>query len=172
MTERESQSGKPVSDLPEDAAALRKMAELVGAERGRKQEAVGLWRRYLEVVGPAQSGEALLGLGRALVEAHREGEAVDVLRRCTDEMPASFGAYALLGEILRELGDLEAAADTLKRALALKPDDVQARVSLVICLDALGRRLESEAALSALRDTSAGDPAVLALVQELLQRRE
>lgn len=172
MTDRASRSGEPVSDVPEDAATLRKLAELAGAQRGRKHEAVDLWRRYLEVVDPARSGEALLELGRALVEARREGEAVDVLRRCTEEVPESFDAYALLGEILRQTGELEAAVDALKRAVELRPNDVQPQVSLVVCLDALGRRSESETVLSALRESGAGSPAVRALVQELSQRRE
>jgi Flp pilus assembly protein TadD len=172
MTDREIQPGGPGSEVPEDAALLRKKAELAGAERGGKNEAVDLWRRYLEVVDPAGTGEALLELGRALVRARREGEAADVLRRCVEELPDSFEAHALLGEILRQTGELEAAVGALKRAAELSATELQPQVSLVFCLDALGRRSEADAALRVLTESGASNPAVRALVQELLQRRE
>ncbi len=172
MTSGEKRSSERVSGTREDAAALRERAQLAGAERGRRQEAVDLWRRYLVVVGSSGTGEALLELGRALVEARREEEAVDVLRRCTEEWPDCFDAYGLLGEVLRQTGDLEAAVGALERAVALRPDDVQPKVSLVICLDALGRRPEAEKALASLGERGANNPAIRALVQELLQRRE
>lgn len=172
MTTRDGRSSDPVSEQAKIAEMLRKKAEAVSAERGRQDEAVDLWRRYLEVADGTGVGEALLELGRALVKARREGEAVDVLRRCTKELPESFEAHALLGEILKQTGRLEAAVEALERATELKPDDVQPLVSRVICLEALGRRSDAAAALAALRESSAGNPAVAALMQELLQRRE
>jgi tetratricopeptide (TPR) repeat protein len=172
MKDREERSGGSGAGVPGDAAALRRKAELVGTERGRRNEAVDLWRRYLEVVEPAGTREALYELGRALVQARRAEEAIDVLRRCTMEWPGFFEAHALLGEVLKQTGDLEAAVEALKRATELSPGDVQPLASLAICLEALGRRSEADAALSALRESSAGNPAVWALMQELLQRRE
>ena len=76
--------GEGKSKMPDDAATLREQAESAGAERGRKQEAVDLWRRYLEIAEPPQVGEALLGLGRALVEAR-------CVPRCApDDFPGRF----------------------------------------------------------------------------------
>jgi Flp pilus assembly protein TadD len=160
-----------VTERAKAVETLRKRAEAASAERGRQDEAVDLWRRYLDVVDGTGMGEALLELGRALVKARREGEAVDVLRRCTEALPESFEAHALLGEILKQTGRLAAAVEALERAAELNPDDVQALVSLVVCLEALGRRSDAEAALAALRQRGAGNPAVAALMQELLQRR-
>ncbi len=172
MKNRGERSGGSGSGVPVGAAALRMKAESVGAERDRKNEAVDLWLRYLEVVEPAGTREALYELGRALVQARRDEEAIDVLRRCATEWPESFEAHALLGEVLKQAGDLEAAVGALKRATELSPGDVQPLASLAICLEALGRQSEADAALSALRESSAGNPAVWALMQELLQRRE
>lgn len=157
--------------MPDDAAELRERAEKVGAERGRKQEAVELWRRHLESVGSSQIGEALLGLGRALVEARCVEEAVDVLSRCAGELPNSFEAHDLLGQVSRETGRLEAAVAAFRRAAELGPGEIQPRVALVVCLDALGRSAEADEVIRTLGACSSRDPAIRALLQELLQRR-
>lgn len=159
------------SRASEDAAAIRERAERLGAERGGKEEAVELWRRYLEIVQPSQVGDALLGLGRALVEARRDEEAVDVLQRCVEESPECFAAHDLLGQMLKQSGRLESAVEAFKRAAALSPGDVQPKVALVGCLDALGRSEEADDVIRALGARGARDPAVGALVRELLQRR-
>jgi len=161
----ERRSGK------ENAAAVRERAEKLSAERGRKEEAVELWRRYVEIVEPSKIGEALLGLGRALVEARRDGEAVDVLRRCVEESPGCLAAHDLLGQVLKQSGSLEAAVEAFKRAAELSPGDVQSRVALVGCLEALGRREEADDVIRALGARGVRDPAIGALIRELLQRR-
>jgi len=172
MKDREGRSGGSGSNVPADAAALRRKAELLSAERDRKNEAVDLWRRYLEAVEPAGTREALYELGRALVKARRDEEAIDVLRRCAAEWPESFEVHALLGEVLKQNGDLEAAVGALERATELSPGDVQSLASLAVCLEALGRRSEADAALGALRESRVENPAVRALLRELMQRRE
>lgn len=159
------------SKTEDDAATLREKAERLGRERGRKEEAVDLWRRYLQVVERSKIGEALLGLGRALVEARRDEEAVDVLRRCVEESPECFAAHDLLGQLFKQSGMLEVAVEAFQRAAELSPDDLQPKVALVGCLDALGRSAEADELIRALGVRGARDPAIGALVRELLQRR-
>lgn len=172
MTDRERHLRDRISEAPEDAAALRELAELVAAERGRRDEVVDIWRRYLEVIDPSRTGEALLALARAQVEARRESDAIETLRRCTAEWPECFAAFDLLGELLRHAGEYDAAIEALQRAAELEPESVRPRVALVSCFDAAGRLAEAEAALEGLRRLGAGDPAVRALAQELARRRE
>lgn len=172
VTDRERRLRERVRETPEDVDALRELAGVVGNARTRKDEAVDLWRRYLEVAGREQVGEALLALGRAQVEARRDREAIETLRRCTVEWPTCFAAFDLLGELLRLEGEHEAAVEALQRAVELDPRSLRPRVALVSCFDALGRAAEAETALREVRELDSGDPAILALVQELMQRRE
>jgi lipopolysaccharide biosynthesis regulator YciM len=171
MTDQERRLRERVHEAPDDAPALRELAELVGRARTRKGEDVDLWRRYLEVAGGELIGEALLALGRAQVEARKEREAVETLRRCTVEWPTCFTAFDLLGELLRLEGEHEAAVEALQRAIELDPSAIRPRLALVSCFDALGRAADAEAALEHVRELDPGDPAILALVQELVQRR-
>lgn len=159
------------SNTEDDAATLREKAEKLGSERGRREEAVDLWRRYLHVVEQSKLGEALLGLGRALVAARRDEEAVDVLRRCVEVSPECFAAHDLLGQLLKQAGMLEEAVEAFQRAAESSPDDLQPKLALVGCLDALGRTAEADELIRALAVRGARDPAVGALVRELLQRR-
>jgi tetratricopeptide (TPR) repeat protein len=172
VTDGEGRLRERLREVPEDTTALRELAELVGKARTRKDEAVDLWHRYLEVAGPEHIGEALLALGRAQVEARKEREAIETLRQCTVETSTCFAAFDLLGELLRREGELEAAVEALQRAGELDPRAIRPRVALVSCLDALGRAAEAEAALDEVRELGSDDPAILALVQELMQRRE
>jgi Flp pilus assembly protein TadD len=171
MTDRERKLRERTIEAPEDAEAVRQLAELVGGQRGRKREAVELWSRYLTVVDASQTAEALLALARAQVEARQVSTAVETLRRCVDEAPGEAEAFDLLGELLRGSGDLEAAAEALRRAVELEPQSIRPRLALVNCLDVLGRSDEAGSELEAVRDMAAGDPALNALVMELVQRR-
>jgi Flp pilus assembly protein TadD len=94
-----------------------------------------------------------------------------VLRRCADELPDRVEVHDLLGHVLKQTGNLEEAVVSFQRAVELAPDEVQPQVALALCLDALGRSEDADAAIRALGEHGAKDPAVRALVQELLQRR-
>jgi tetratricopeptide (TPR) repeat protein len=170
LTEQELR--ERIDEAPGDPAALRQLAQLVGRQRGRKDEAVALWLRYLDVAPGSEKAEALLALGRAQVEARRYDEAIETLTRCTAEDPRNLSGLELLGELLRHRGLFEEAVGVFKRAVELEPEAVQPRVALVSCFDALGRPAEAEAVLAQIRGMGTGDPAVLALVQELMRRRE
>ena len=172
MADRERELRTRIAASPGDAEALRELAELVGAGRGRKDEAVELWSGYVHLAEPEDTAEALLALGRAQVEARRNDEAIRTLRRCAEDAPEFFPVFDLLGELLRQAGRLEEAVETLQRAVELDATAVRPRLALVGCLDALDRPREAEATLAAVRALGSSDPAVLALVQELMRRRE
>ena len=158
--------------MPGDAEALRQLAKLVGRHRGRKDEAVGIWLRYVGAVPSSQKAGALFALARAQVEARQNDEAIETLRRCTAEDPGMFGGLELLGELLRQVGRFEEAVGVFERAVEIDSEAVQPRVALVSCFDALGRPRSAEGVLAQVRAMGTGDPAVLALVQELMRRRE
>jgi len=161
-----------VGEVPGEPEALRQLAELVGRHRGRKGEAVEIWLRYVDAAPSSEKAEALLALARAQVEARQNEEAIETLQRCTAEDPGIFAGLELLGELLRQVGRIEEAVGVFERAVEIDWQAVQPRVALVSCFDALGRPREAEAVLAQVRAMGTGDPAVLALVQELMRRRE
>ncbi len=171
MSDREAQLRARLAAVPGEAETIRELAELVGAARNRKDEAVKLWERYAGLVDAVRTEAALLALARAQIEARCEDAAIETLQRCAARTPESFEAFDLLGELLRRDGRLEEAAQALRRAAELDPKAVRPRLALVTCLDGLGQSAEAQAALDEVRRLASGDPAVLALVQELMRRR-
>lgn len=171
MSEREEELRERLAEEPDDPQATRELARLVGERRDRKAEAVELWQRHLKTVGQAERASALLALGRAQVEARREVEAIETLRRCTREAPDTPQAFELLAELSRRAGDLGSAVEALRRAIELQPGALQPQLALVACLDELGRDGEAQEVLSNVRRMAAGDPAVAALLRELMHRR-
>jgi predicted Zn-dependent protease len=171
VDEREKTLRDRIADSPADAEALRELAARVGAQRGRKEEAAELWRRYVDEVDASRKAEATLALARAQVEARQVSAAIETLHRCTAEAPGSAEAFDLLGELLRGAGELKEAVEALHKAVELDPEAIRPRLALVSCLDALGRSDEAGEQLEAVRALGAGDPAVNALVMELMQRR-
>jgi len=161
-----------LDETPEDVGVLRQLAERVSHDRGRREEAVELWQRYADAVPESQKGEALLALGRAQVQARQNEQAIETLRRCASEQSAMFDGLELLGELFRQEGRFEEAVGAFEKAVEIDPKAVQPRFALVACFDALGKPREAEAVLAQVRAIGTGDPAVLALVQELMRRRE
>jgi predicted O-linked N-acetylglucosamine transferase (SPINDLY family) len=92
-------------------------------------------------------------------EAHRAGrsaEAVVILRRATRRNPDRYEAFALLGQVLLDLRDHAAAAETFARATELAPAAPGLASALALSLKALGRARE---AIPALERALAVDPA-------------
>ena len=130
-----------------------------------------LWQRYVETVAEDGLGEALFSLASAQIEARQEADAVATLRRCVEVEPDWAEAFDLLGEVLRRAGELEGAAEALERAASLDPEAVRPRVALATVYDAMGRRDEASELLRSLGRRAADNPALRALVQELMHRR-
>ena len=65
---------------------------------------------------------ALYNLGIAVAEQGRDAEAVPFFERAEKSGPATVGLLNALARAYREIGDLPRAAATLRRSLALKPD--------------------------------------------------
>lgn len=171
LSDRESQLRQRLELDPEDGEALRELASLVGEARDRKAESVELWQRYVETVAEDGLGEALFSLASAQIGARQEADAVATLRRCVEVEPDWAEAFDLLGEVLRRAGELEGAAEALERAASLDPEAVRPRVALATVYDAMGRRDEASELLRSLGRRAADNPALRALVQELMHRR-
>jgi Flp pilus assembly protein TadD len=65
---------------------------------------------------------ALYNLGIAVAEQGRNAEAVPFFERAEKSGPATVGMLNALARAYRQIGDLPRAAATLRRSLALKPD--------------------------------------------------
>ena len=122
MTDKEQQIRDRIAGDPSDAEALRELAEHVGAKRDRKDEAVELWRRYVEVVDAGETSQALFRLANAQVQARRDPEAIEVLERCTQIAPEYAEAFDLLSS--KDAGTrrdiAKVIADVLKEGQAQK----------------------------------------------------
>jgi tetratricopeptide (TPR) repeat protein len=68
--------------------------------------------------------------GRALMERKRFGEAVRVFQQNASDHPDSFEAHLDLGEAYLGAGNPAEAANSLEKALSLKPDDAAAKALL------------------------------------------
>ena len=100
-------------------------------ERGRHADAERLLRQALRA--KPDFPQARVVLACALDAQGKLEAAVTEL----DGM-ADFGALFIRAGILRRLGKLDAAAETLRRAVALDPDNLDARTSLFHVLEAQG----------------------------------
>lgn len=121
--------------------ALRKL--------GRHAAAVASLRAALERA--PEHAEQWSNLGLALRDAGDDAAALDAFARAVSLRPDHSALRRNLGNAKLRVGRtdeaLMAAEDALRDALALDPDDVDARVDLATCLAALGRPHEAREAL-------------------------
>ncbi|HEX5270969.1 MAG TPA: tetratricopeptide repeat protein, partial [Gemmataceae bacterium] len=122
--------------------------------QGRLKEALALVREFL--AADPSDAHMLVGLGVVLLQAGDLAGAEQALRKAESLAPDSLDpTYHLAvvlykqGERLEGAGDrdaaakFEAAADTARRVLAVKPDHAQAHGFLGLALKHLGRRKEA-----------------------------
>jgi tetratricopeptide (TPR) repeat protein len=108
----------------------------------------------------ARHPQALLMLGLIEQQRQRYVEARALLERAVEAQPGSADAHALLGQVLRDLGEDEAALAAWDRALALQPERGDLLFNRGNLLRDLGR---VEAAISSYDEALAhsGDDAVV-----------
>jgi tetratricopeptide (TPR) repeat protein len=116
-----------------------------------------------EAVAVLESGLALapdvvdlrMELGYVHFKRNSRAEARAMFVQVLAAAPERPDAWAALAKVMAMDGEYAAAADTYRRALALRPDDDASRNSLGICLLELGERDAGEANL---RAATRGDP--------------
>ncbi len=171
MNDRERELRERVEANPTDPEALAELARLVGRQREGKLEAVELRKRQVEAAAAADVADAMMSLARAQVEARRDADAIETVRQLAENEPDTAEAFELLGELYRRIGATEEAVGAFRRAAELQPDAVQPRVALLVCLNDLGRSEEAREVVASIQEIGSGDPAVTALVRQLLQGR-
>ena len=154
-------------------------SELGKVERGRRQldaaiEAFAQALRIDSVHLPSLlgMGQVLLAAGRqeegsALLERHREEAALqdrlEAAHRAAAQPDASVDVVLQLAELCRRRNDLEAAESALRRALAMAPEFVPARLALANHLLHQREIGDAETLIEGLGTEQAKDPAVLFL---------
>ncbi len=127
---------------PEDAAALRSLAEIYGATN-RAREAIALWRRLAEL-NPTDAG-LLRQLAQALLAAQAVTEAIEVLCAAIALEPANARAHNNLGLARLRAGDAAAAVVSLTQALAFDPGYALAHMNLGLAYQRLSRDADARA---------------------------
>ncbi|HEX4097983.1 MAG TPA: tetratricopeptide repeat protein, partial [Caulobacteraceae bacterium] len=127
----------------EQAAASGLLLAAAHARAGRPAEAEAAYRRALDQA--PRSGEASLRLGLLLLGQGREGEALGPLQVAAVADPNLAVAHGALATARHAAGDLEGAAASAERALALAPDDRNFAANLAVIRNAQGRSSEAEA---------------------------
>ena len=98
---------------------------------GHRDEAVGCFRRAAQSGPTTRFGR--LGAARALLTAGRNREGERALRTCVAADPGNPLAHDLLGNLLAEAGQFEAAIAAFTRAIALAPILAGSYYDLVRC---------------------------------------
>jgi tetratricopeptide (TPR) repeat protein len=90
-------------------------------DQGRYSQAVAHGKHVLEKYPKCVSGYRLLG--RAMLEAHRDGEALDMFLRVLSADPEDMLSWVALSEIYDRRDELEASVWCLERAFELSVDN-------------------------------------------------
>jgi Flp pilus assembly protein TadD len=112
-------------------------------------------RQFGEAIRTIEDGLALapdsidlkLDLGRLFLQNNEPAKARAILTVARDAAPGRPDVLAELAQALLNEREYGAAADTLRRALALRPEDTLSRAKLATCLLEMGERNGGEAAL-------------------------
>jgi tetratricopeptide (TPR) repeat protein len=116
-----AEAGKETSPGPAvlTAAVVKTFLGRLLAERGRLEEALGLYREAL--AADASLGLARLGLAEGLTRLGQEGEALEEYRRFLADNPEDPEALAAAGRLYLATGQTEEARRSLEAALRLNP---------------------------------------------------
>ena len=129
---------------PKHASTLNNLGNALRAV-GRIGEAVAVYRRAVALVRPPR-GLFLRNLGSAQLETGEWAEAAGNLRCAAALDPADPIAWCWMGHLERALEKPDAALEAFQRAVALKPDLVEAHRGIGCTHRWAGRPIEARAA--------------------------
>ena len=125
-----------------------------------------------QALATASGNPRLLAVvGRARLAAGRAADAADAFRSLVEAVPNSAQAHMLLAVAYRVLNDAERYEQTLRKALEIDPEHLQAKIALA---EALGRRGDLDAAaklVDELKQAAPENPAILDLDGVLAMRQ-
>lgn len=122
---------------------LRAMAGLVALRLGRREEALGHFRRQREIMRPGSgTAETWLQLGLSLGELGALEEGISVLKSAQRAWPQPVIKVAL-AEFHEHAGNLDAAEACARRVLAGEPENGAALATLAVVLQKTGRHDEA-----------------------------
>ncbi|VTS00288.1 tetratricopeptide repeat protein [Tuwongella immobilis] len=130
---------KVLERTPDNHAARERLAESL-LIAGSPNEAAQEFRACLQV---APTPTATIGLAKAEAKLGHIPEAVQLLDARLQEVPNDAVALSERGSIAFQLGELESAADFLKRSLAVRPHDRPTLYSYFQTLTSLKRVAEA-----------------------------
>ena len=128
-----------------DPDALHLMA-LVRVRQERLDEALALLQRSL-ALRPGNP-QAQMNMGKLFLLMGRNLEAAQSLESALTADPGLNDAWLELGDARQRLGDAAGAEQSYRRHLALKPDDLFARMALAVAVKDQGRAAEAEGLLA------------------------
>ena len=128
------------------------------AARGEYAEAEAAYREALAL--NVDWIPAYANLADLFRQMGRDGEGGAILREGLAQQPGAASLHHSLGLWLVRQGDLPAALGSLKRAVALAPDDARFAYVHAVALDSAGRRREARAAVEAGLKRTPGDSAL------------
>ncbi|HEX8812652.1 MAG TPA: tetratricopeptide repeat protein [Terracidiphilus sp.] len=107
--------------------------------------------------GSPQVFQSLVAQAAACTKRGALGEAERLVRQVLDRDPRHVGALAELGRIAYRRGDKRAAADGLRKAIAVQPDDHKLHNELGFVLMTLGNRQQALSAFMRAREIKPDD---------------
>ena len=149
--EAEASFGRALELDPRHRAAHQNLAVAM-RRQGRYEEAAERWRALLEL--GVRDASTWASLSEALFRARQYEEAAAAARRSLAIRaggPAASPVHYFLGRALHQLGQLEAARQSLLRASELAPDQAEPLLELAIVYGLLQRPQEAEAVLARAR---------------------
>lgn len=127
---------------PEDAVLHENFATLL-QDFGREEEALGHWRRVVELLPHNEQG--WFGLANLLDATGRSGDAIPMFREALLRRPNSPEARSGLALALSNAGRTAEAIAEYEKVIRATPGFVEARINLGLTLAAQGRHQEAAA---------------------------
>ena len=154
---------------PRSTTAHQNLGEALRKQQ-RYLEAVESYRAVLEI--DARFALAHAGMGMALFEAQHYAEALAAMEQALalqPALPSTGSLHLFMGRAARELGRLDAAADSFRRAMELDPDHVEPVLDLANLRRSQQRHEQADELVARARALRPGDPATLHTVAEALR---